>query len=168
MNLPPWTDRTQEEANHFNPAFIGALTFEFMKAYVAAKKTAVPFPLAFCALPLSLYSDSRERLPITTRTSLYTWLERTPEALVGYTERARNLVPYLREGIRYAALREAIVLDDAGKFRIGTKKASFTNSVLETTELEIRDIVKSVRMVGKWFAGAGETQTILVSLGVRV
>ena len=168
MTLPAWIDRTQEEAHHFNPAFIGALTFEFVKAYERTKNAPAAFPLPFCALTLSLYPDSRMVLPNTTKTVLYSWIERTPEALVGYSERARNLVPYLKEGIRYAALREAIVFDDAGSISSGPRKASFTNSALEAVTPEVRDIVKSVRMVGKWFAGAGDAQTILVSLGVRV
>lgn len=168
MTLPAWFDRTQEEAHHFNPAFIGALTFEFVKAYERAKTAPAAFPLPFCALTFSLHSDSRIVLPNTTRTGLYSWIERTPEALVGYSERARNLAPYLKEGIRYAVLREAIIFDDAGSIGTGPKRASFTNSALEAVTPEVRDIVKSVRMVGKWFAGAGEAQTILVSLGVRL
>ena len=168
MKLPAWTDRTQEEAHHFNPAFIGALTFEFIKAYESAKRAPAPFPLTFCALPLSLYPDSRVRLPNTTRTGLYSWIERTPEALVGYSERARNLVPYLKEGVRYATLREAIVINTAGGVSTGPKKASFSTSALEAVSPDVRDIVKSARMVGKWFAGAGEAQTILASLGVRL
>ena len=168
MILPPWIERTQEEAYHFNPAFVGALSFEFIKAYENAKRAPAPFPLVFCALPLSLYPDSRMRLPNTTRTRLLSWIEKTPEALVGFSGRAHNLVPFVKEGIRYAALREAIVFDDSGRVSTGAQKAAFTNSFMESVESEVRDIVKSVRMVGKWFAGGGETQTILVSLGVRI
>ncbi|MEQ9507042.1 MAG: DUF6521 family protein [Hyphomonas sp.] len=166
MKLLPWTQRTQEEAFHFNPAYMGALLYEFVKSYSAANQAPSKYVLPFCAMPLALYPDCRRLLPNSVRTGLYSWLERTPEALVGYADRARYLVPYLKEGLLYAAARQAIQIED-GMLKCGTKKASFSESHLNTVTTDLRDTVRSVRMTGKWFAAAGSEQTILTSLGVR-
>ncbi len=166
--LPSWQLRPREEAHNFNPAFCGSLTYEFVKSYTKAKGTSAEFPLAFCALAIGLYPETREQMPATTRTGLYSWIERTPEALVGYSDRARSLVPYVKEAIIYAALRDSLVFSELGGLSIGKKKASFTEASLERTTADVRDTVKSMRMIGKWFAAAGEAQTILASLGVRV
>lgn len=166
--LPPWQLRPSEEAHNFNPAFCGALTFEFVKSFTKAKGASADFPLTFCALAIGLYPETRLKLPSTTRTSLYSWIERTPEALVGYSNRAKSLVPYVKEAISYAAQRDALAFTDQGELTIGKKKATFTEASLAGVTTDLRDTVKSMRMIGKWFAAAGETQTILASLGVRV
>lgn len=166
MQLMSWSERAREDAFTFNPAYLGALSFEFVKSYQAACKLASPYALPFCALPFALYPDSRRLLPDSIRTGLYSWLERTPEAMVGYAGRARNLAPYIREGLMYATHRQVLQFD-GGRIKSGTKKASFSETTMNSITPDMRDTIRSVRMTGKWFAAAGEEQTILTSLGVR-
>ena len=99
MKMLPWEDRPREEANLFNPAFCGALIFEFVKQYQSAKGKTVPFILPFVALPIALHPKTRNALPASIRTSLYSWIEEHTETLVGLGERARNLVPYMQESL---------------------------------------------------------------------
>ena len=123
MSLDPWFDRSPEEANHFNPAYCGALIYEFARAYEKARKVPVSYALIFCALPIVLHPKTRRRLPSTTVTRLLPWLEKNQDVRVGYAERARSLSPYVREAIRYAAARQAIRFADGGGVAIGDKRA---------------------------------------------
>lgn len=169
MTLPLWNARAHEDAHLFNPAFCGALSFEFCKSFTkTAGKASMEIPLLFCALPLSLHMDTRRSLPNRTVTSLYTWLERNPSVLVGYADRAKNLSPYIKQSISFTVARNALAITDAGGLSLGTKKASFTPSFYEETTHEVRDIVDSTRLLGRWFAGAGATSTILSAWGVSV
>ncbi|WP_221400796.1 three component ABC system middle component, partial [Rhodothalassium salexigens] len=93
MRLPIWRERSPEEANHFNPAYCGALIYEFVHSYTRAKSGPPSFCLPFCAMPVALHPDTRDRLPRSIITSLYPWLERNPDVLVGYDTRAQNLGP---------------------------------------------------------------------------
>ena len=169
MSLSPWRERrVTEEANHFNPAYCGVLICEFVHAYERAKRAPVPFALLFCALPIALHPATRNRLPSSIATGLFPWLENNRDVRVGFAERARNLTPYVREALRYAAVRQAINFDDGGVVSTGPKRASFRQSALDKATTDVRDTVHAVRKVARWFAAAGGAPTILAAWGIRV
>ena len=169
MNLRPWPERwASEEANHFNPAYCGALIFEFVRAYHNARKVPPSFALLFCALPIALHPATRSRLPRTTATRLFPWLEDNRDVRVGFADRARDLAPYVREALRYALARHTLRLQDGGVIAAGPKRASFTPATLDDTTTDVRDTVDAVRKIARWFAAAGDTPTILAAWGIRV
>ena len=88
MSMLVWHERSPEEAHHFNPAYCGALVYEFVRSYTNAKEHPPLFPLVFCAMPIALHPDTRDRLPSRTIPGLYPWIENNPEALVGFADRA--------------------------------------------------------------------------------
>lgn len=169
MKLEAWSERwAAEEANHFNPAYCGALTYEFARSYRNARHRPASFALVFCALPIALHRDTRDRLPARTGSGMFPWLEQNRDVRVGFGVRARNLAPYVKEGVRYAIAPEAVRLEEGGVIEIGPKRASFTASALEATTPEVRNTVQSVRMVARWFAGSGDPASILAGWGIRV
>ena len=169
MNPKRWcTGMPSEEANHLNPAYCGALIYEFVRAYQNAKEAPAPFALLFCALPIALHRDTRNRLPKTTITRLLPWLEENRDVRVGYGDRARRLTPHVREALRYAATNHAVRFCTPGAVATGPKRASFTPTVLRDTTTDVRDTVNAIRMVARWFAASGNTATILAAWGVRV
>jgi len=168
MTLQKWQERVPEEAHLFNPAFCGALLYEFIRSYTKAKDDHVDFPLPFCALPLALHPASRDRLPYSTVTSLYTWLEENADMRVDYAARARSLAPYVREALRFTIGRNAIALNANGQLQLGSKRASFPDSYLDGMTPEIKEIVTATRKVARWFGAAGETATIMTAWGVRL
>ena len=167
--LGAWDHRPIEEAHLFNPAFCGALAYEFLKSYTkAAAKPGADLPLIFCALPICLHMESRRKLPSSTATSLYTWLQRRPETLVGYAVRARDLAPYIKQGLSFGIARQTLAFGENGAVLLGEKRAAFTPKFLEAATAEVRDIVMSTRMLGRWFAGAGTAATVLAAWGITV
>lgn len=168
MSLLVWRERSPEEAHHFNPAYCGSLVYEFVRSYTRAKEHPPLFALIFCAMPIALHPDTRDRLPSRTSTGLYPWIENNPEALVGFADRAKNLTPFVREAIRYATSRQAIGFEEGGYVILGDKRASFPPSFIAEATIDIRDTVDAIRKIGRWFAGAGDTATILAAWGVRV
>ncbi len=168
MTLPDWHSRAPEEAAHFNPAYCGALIYEFVKEYEKSTDLGSDFPLPFCALAIAMHPQTRNALPKSTITGLYPWLEANYAAKVGFASRVQNLRPYVQEALRYAIAREAILIDDSGKLRTGAKKASFTPSFLQSVTSEVRDTVSAVKKTARWFSAAGETSSILASWGVRL
>lgn len=65
-----WNQRPSEEANLFNPAFLAALAYEFIKAYEQEEDSGASVFLILLALSMSLHSGSRDRLPTTTISNL--------------------------------------------------------------------------------------------------
>ena len=168
MSLDPWFDRAPEEANHFNPAYCGALIYEFTRAYQNARKVPVSYALVFCALPIALHPKTRRRLPSSTVTRLLPWIERNQDVRVGFAERARSLSPYVREAFRYAVAHQAIRFANGGCVATGNKRASFTPQVLRDTTPDIQETVHAIRMTARWFAVSGDVPTILAAWGIRV
>lgn len=169
MILEAWAERwATEEANNFNPAYCGTLIYEFARSYQKAKRRPAPFALIFCALPIALHPGTRDRLPATTASGMFPWLEQNRDLRVGFGLRARNLAPYVKEGLRYAIARKAVQLEEGGVIEIGPKRASFTARALDETTMDVRNTVQSVRMVARWFADAGDAASILAGWGIRL
>ncbi|WP_420877601.1 three component ABC system middle component [Rhodothalassium salexigens] len=82
--------------------------------------------------------------------------------------RQQPLVPYIRQGISYAVKSSALVFEADGRIALGPKRASFTKAVMDETTLEVRETVDACRKIGRWFAAAGDTTTILAAWGIRV
>ena len=167
MELVPWQERVPEEAYLFNPAFCGALVYEFIKQYQKAKSRSVPFALPFCALSIALHPKTRRSLPNSTLTSLYAWLEDHGDALVGFGDRAQNLAPLVKEALRFAIEASVIIVDTDGDLATGVKRASFTQTVMDLLTSDARECVQASRLLGRWFAKAGSTSTILSGWGLR-
>jgi hypothetical protein len=167
VSLAPWAKRTPEEANLFNPALLGLLASEFIKEFSKAKEAPCPFALTFCALPVALHGKTRASLPATTVTSLYTWRERNPEALVGYAERAKSLRPAVQEAIRFCMDRNALEVATDGGLKLGKTPVAATKRFEDTLTLDARNCINATRLLGRWFARAGTTSTILAAWGIK-
>jgi hypothetical protein len=164
--LKRWEQRVTEEAHLFNPAFCGALVVEFVREFRNAKDSECPFVMPFCALPISLHPKTRSLLPSTTLTSMYTWRERNSESLVGYQARAASFRPVLQEAVRFAINRSALAIND-GHLSIGPVRVAFTTRFQQQLTHDARDCVTATKLLGRWFAKAGTTSTILSAWGIR-
>jgi hypothetical protein len=167
MSLPLWEKRPQEEANLFNPAFCAVVLGEFVKEFQKTKGSSCPYAVLFCALPLSLHGKTRRTLPSTTLTSLYSWRERNPEALVGFAERARSLRPVTQEALRFAVDRAALAFTNDGSLVLGTNPLKVGKNFEDTITEDARECLASARMLGRWLAKAGSTSTIMAAWGVK-
>lgn len=163
MSLALWSKRPPEEANLFNPALLGLLASEFIKEYVKAKGSPCPFALPFCALPVALHGKTRAVLPSSTVTSLYTWRERNPEALVGYADRAKSLRPAVQEAIRFCIDRDVLMIALDGGLSLGKAPVSATKKFELTLTRDAQECIGTARLLGRWFAKAGTTSTILAA-----
>lgn len=164
--MTPWAERPSEVANLLNPAFCGLLLREAVSGYESATPAGMPFPLAFLVLPVVLHEATRGLLPGTTRTSLHAWLQENPQARVNFAERARELNPWTREALLYLAARGAVRFAEGGVVR-AAGKLSRGRTALEEGSAEVKLCLQKAKLVGKWFALAGDTATVFQMWGVR-
>ena len=99
--LDRWEKRPVEEANLFNPAFVGSLIYEFVRTFEKSRSEGVPLTYIPLSLALSLHKPTRVRLPSRTVTSLYEWVQDNEDVLVGLHKRVMGLLPYTREAIQF-------------------------------------------------------------------
>lgn len=165
--LTRWEQRVPEEAYLFNPAFCGLLVVEFTREFQKAKDHDCPFVLPFCALPISLHPKTRALLPNSTLTSMYTWLERNGDSVIGYKERAKSFRPVLQEAIRFAIDRSVLSISDDGNLIAGPTRVASVPKFEEGLTYDARDCVTATKLLARWFAKAGTTSTILSAWGIR-
>lgn len=164
MSLPDWGDQPREEARLLNPAFIAALLWASADGHGAEVGTGLPYPLSFIALPVVLHRPTRTTLPSTKRTSLAAWLSANPRALVGFSHRASALVTTVKGGLLFGC-REGLFSMDDERIQAGPRPKSMASFERETTD-EVKDCLKRARFVGRWFAGAGQSGTVMALWGV--
>lgn len=166
-SLTVWSARAPEEAHLFNPAFLGSLSFEFVKAYGSKRDGLAPLTLVAVALAISLHGGTRRRFPYSIVTSLYEWLQHNEDLLIGFPERVQGLMPYIREATVFAIAKHILAIAEGHHLRLGPKKAHFPKGFIADTTPETRDIIDRAKFVGRWFAKSGSESSILAAWGVR-
>lgn len=165
--MPKWSLRSREEAYLLNPAFCASLLVEFTKNFAKVDSSSPDVPVAFCALGVSLHPRTRGRLPKSTVTSLFDWLENNNEIIPEFQNRCLQLTPYLKEALLFGLVHQALELNTQGQIAIGPKRAHFTAGFEKGLSQDMNECISSTRMLGRWFSRAGSTSTILSHWGVR-
>ena len=165
--LKAWVNRPPEEANLFNPAFIGSLIYEFTKEY--KKQKSEPAPLEFFPIFLAvvLHANTRKRLPGSTVTSLYEWLQNNEDSKIGFAERSIGIMPYIKESIRFGIARSTLAMGDGHSVDIGSERAHFTAAFLRETTAETKEIIERSKFIARWFAKSGSEVSIIGAWGIK-
>lgn len=164
MSAMPWSERPQDQARLFNPAFTGAVVWSCVRGYASIKESGLPYSLAFLGLPIALHKATREQLPRSTRTSIASWLAENPRVLVGFAERASAFVPLVKEGILFCSNGQMLKIDDACLLA-ARRPRSMASFEREATD-EVKACLKKAEFIGKWFASSGDYTTIMALWGV--
>lgn len=166
-HLDRWARRPSEEANLFNPPFLCALTHEFLKEFSSHQKDGASIFMVIVALATSLHRSSRERLPYSTVTALYAWVQENEDLLIGFASRAKNIGPYVKEAIMFGLATQTLILGNGSHLLPGTTRAVFSKGFLAETTAETKAIVERSRFMGRWLAKSGSEISIAALLGVR-
>ena len=158
-----WSERAQEIAFLLNPAFCGRILYSTIKTYANNSHRALPFPLIYLVLPLVLHKSTREK--INSQTQLLVWIQKYPELLIDFPQRARDLVPITNETLEFLLQTGKIELTPNGEVDIvGSQKTLSKTKFLDS---EVKDFLTKSEHIAKWFVNAGKAETIYVGLGVR-
>lgn len=164
MTATPWAERPREEARLLNPAFLGALLWNCANSYAATAQESQPYALSFLVAPIILHKNTREKLPGTTRTILVRWLNDNPQILVGFTDRAKILVPLVKKAVLFAACGGLIKIQ-MDRVVAGPRPRSMAGFERKASQ-EVKACMKKAEFLGKWFALSGEYTTIMALWGV--
>jgi hypothetical protein len=116
------------------------------------------WPLAFLVPPIVLHRPTRDALPRDTRTHLSTWVTREPVLRAGFPARATAMTPLVREGLRFG-LRHGALTTAGGRI---------SGAALEHSPPgELRAMLRTAGLVGRWFAKTDQPSTVFALLGVQ-
>lgn len=164
-----WEDRSIEIANLLNPAFLSAIIYQSIKGYaIESRKTKCPYVLPFLVISLVLHKRTRDSLPRQVTSTFSTWLTqiRGSHAKLNYSERTKELVPFVKEAIMFGLTNQLLILDGTGSLNINQKISLPTHSNKNITE-EVINCYKRAYFCGRWIAKAGKIETVMALLGVK-
>ncbi len=158
-----WDQRPFEVRNLFNPAFCGLILFRAFQGYEEENPDGMPFSLALLVLPLCLQKDSRQVIEDSPRSYLLKTVEKKPQLLVGFADRARDLLPFALEALGLLMERGCITVLQDG--RLKTVPNCVRKSVTGTSESI--SCQRVARIIGKEFARIADRVTVYTTFGVR-
>lgn len=164
--LPAWDERVREEANLFNPYFLGVTTRQVARAYEAARDEALPWPFPFLCVPLLLHEHSREQLPYNSRTDLVVWLTDNPDIRFLTPGRVRLLRSHVRESL-LVGVREGILTVNRPALTLSEGPRKLTQTRIDRTGSTAGQVLKEATKLGRWLARNGTWQYQLTLWGVR-
>lgn len=165
--LEHWTRRPIEEANLFNPAFLCVLTHEFVKEYSKQHENGASLFLVIAALAISLHRSTRERLPYSTVTPLYAWVQENEDLLIGLATRAKNISPYVKEAAMFGFATQTLQTSNQSALLPGRTKLLISKNFSAVMTDETKMIIERSKFVGRWLAKSGSEISIAGALGIR-
>jgi len=157
-----WNERTQEIANLLNPPFCASIIYSVSHEYQKIKGVPMPYVLVYLILPIVLHRNTREI--INSKTNMTVWIQRNPNVLVGYPERAKSLVPFTNEAVEYLLIQKNITLDEFG---LSIIKPLSKAAMGKTKDKEILECYNKSEHLGRWFVQTGNEENIYTVWGVK-
>jgi len=169
--LRPWHKRSIEEANLLNPAFLSIILQQSIKGYSDTTQSNAPYVLPFLVTSIVLHKRTRDALPERINTTFLTWISQLQgsNAKIGYPERTRSIVPYVKEAVTFALTNNLVVADKDGSLKV--KKQIIVPTCSNCSNYSLTDEVvvcfKKAHFCGRWLARAGKIETVMALLGVK-
>jgi hypothetical protein len=164
MTFASWADRPVEQARLLNPAFLAALIWSCAEGYCSIIPQGIPYPLIFVAIPVVLHKSTRESLPGRINIYLPTWLGDNPQVLIHFAERAKSVMPIVKEGMIFGVNGQLISLSSS-RILAGSRPNGRAQFLRDSTD-EVRACMQKAKFVGRWFASSGEYTTVMALWGV--
>lgn len=163
MNSPP-TVLDSETSTLFNPAFCAILLNKASKGYEAKAGQPMPVTFTFLILPSALHQPTRDALPSTTASSMWSWLHANPVLMMDFIDRAKALRTFTGAAITYG-LQQGALSSTSGAIAAGTLRRR-PRTLRPTNDWQA--CVTAAEFLGKWFGGSGADEaTTLARWGVQ-
>lgn len=159
--LREWDSRSPVLAAMLNPALLGAVFAAAAEEYERRADKSMPWELVFIITPLVLHRETRQALPKSTASHLPTWIASHPTIHAGFPGRSKAMVPYVREGLRFALRKGVVEVDTVGRLR-----GSLPSGVRPANTGDIAEIIRAAGFLGRWLTKVERPSTVYAYFGV--
>lgn len=160
--MDSWICRPIEVANLLNPAFCGEILYHTISGYHATSQRNFPYVFSFLTLPIILHSNTREKIP--PKKDMYSWLQENPELKIGFSSRAKSLIPITKEALIFLFNADCLNYDDNGDIYLVKKLKTMKNL---NRSVEIEDCIKKSIILGRKFARSGSLSVTYAMWGIK-
>jgi hypothetical protein len=159
-----WSKRSPEIANLLSPSFCATILYATASEHQKKSGVGMDFPLTYLVLPIILHKDTREK--VNSKSNMVVWLQRNPDVLIGFPDRARSLAPFTNEAIEFMLYRYIINVD-GGKLTIQKPLSKSIMDKYSTTDSEVTDCIRKSAHLGRWFINMRSAESIYTAWGVK-
>lgn len=163
--MKSWTERPQELAFLFNPAFCGECLLRYLDKYREYGGQGSPYSLLFLVLPVALHKNTRNQINPQIRKPFHRWIQENSPVRAGFAQRARSLVDITREALRFLSstgaisrVRESRIVPSDSYRRVPSGRFG---------DDEVAGIYRTSEILGRWYARAGGPVNVWGLWGVR-
>lgn len=160
-DIASWLRRPQPASDILNPGISAVCVAWCAARHEREAGAALPWPLAFLVAPLALHTPTRSRFPRSIATHFPSWVNDNADVLAGFPARAKALVPYTREGIRFGLRADLLRLSEDGGLQ-----ATIAEHTKVASGTELRSIATAAALTGAWFARSGSIENVFTQLRV--
>jgi hypothetical protein len=161
-----WHERPRDEANLFNPAFLGLLLERTAYGHQERAGKGLPWTLGYVALPAILHRETREALPTGVATSMPAWTRDNAVLVASLAQRAIVLRPLLTEAMLFGLAHGIVVHENGLVFPARHARRRLRDPWHEPTE-DFRSCATKAAFFGRWCGVSGQPATIYALWGVR-
>jgi hypothetical protein len=144
-----------------NPALTSLLLSSAAYGHKKVVGSGMPFEYAFLVAPLVLHRGTREELPSNINSHITKWISERPVLQAAFAPRAKGLVPFVLEGLRYGLASGQLSLEPDGRLIGSSRRTTALN-----LDSELAALTRSSALVGRWLAKAERPSTIFALFGV--
>ena len=104
-----------------------------------------------------LHKETRERLPRSTRTYFFVWVENNDNLFFDFSKRAKNMVKYTKEALSFSIAYNKMHINEKGEIETDMSRVKKFNG--EEYD-EYNDILKKAQLLGKWLSFTSDVKSI--------
>ena len=162
--MKSWDQRPREFACLLNPAFCGMISLKGIAAYQSVAGHGAPYVFPFLLSPLVLHKPTRDSIPKSFRRSFLDWIlhEDSADIRFSFAKRAKNQLPFVREGLLFAFRHARLSITDGGL--LCTHEPERKNRIVSG---EVESIFQAANICGRHLAYINDMVTVMSVLGVR-
>lgn len=155
-----------EEINLYNPAYVGAILYQSIREYEAMNSSGFHCGLTYIVVPMSISPRYSKILPQTVATPISGWVAEHEGELIGFANTVSSYADSVNSAIAFLLEHEVVLMDDGGRYFLSRialpKKPSyvFNNKNFKNSFL-------AAGLLGRWFSGASNVESIYAQLGIR-
>jgi len=152
-----WHERNTIVANLFNPAFCGEILRVAADSYNSNCSTKFPYAYSFIILPILLHKPTRDKMPRSTKTYFFVWVEQNDGLFFDFAKRTKSMVKYTKEALLFLLAYKRIELNGNGEIETFKVKSKI---VKDENHEEFNEIIKRAEMLGKWLSINNDVKSI--------
>lgn len=158
--MRPWNKRSTEVAQLLNPPFCCILLSASIMEYKKVNSDGMDFPLIFIILPVIFSETIRNSLPKSKSTPLTEWIQKNSDIVITFYNRAISMKEFTQEALLFGLSNKWLILEENGKLQSNISKYKLDKS-MNTFGVETKEIIKKSAFLGRWFASAGTSKTVM-------